>query len=157
MSAIISKCGKYRYRLERIVGPGSKTCLFIMLNPSTADAVTNDRTIRRCMGFAEAFGCGRLVVGNLFAFRTRKPAELRRAPSPEGPYNLRHLRKMCGEADIVIAAWGVSGKHLGQDDRVRQMLQTWGVPLHYLGLTKDGHPRHPLYMKGALRPRPWKH
>lgn len=156
MGAIISKCGKYRYRLERKLGDSKKTCLFIMLNPSTADAVKNDRTIRRCMGFAEAFGCGRLIVGNLFAFRTRKPTELKQTISPEGPQNLRHLKKMCDEASIVIAAWGVHGRHRDQGERIRQMLQTWRVPLHYLELTKDGHPRHPLYLEGALRPQRWK-
>ena len=67
MSATISKCGKYRYRLERVVGPGTKTCLFIMLNPSMADATNNDLTITRCISFAKASGCGRLLVGNLFA------------------------------------------------------------------------------------------
>src|SRR5258705_129238 len=110
MSAIISNCGTYRYRLERVLGPQPKTCMFIMLNPSTADHVINDLTIKRCLGFAAACGCGRLLVGNLFAYRTTYPAELRRAVQPEGSYNSRHLKKMCVESDLVIAAWGEDGK-----------------------------------------------
>lgn len=156
MSAIVSKCKKYRYRLERTVGTETKTCLFIMLNPSKADAVKNDLTIKRCMGFAKAFGCGRLLVGNLFAFRTTWPKELKVAAKPEGPHNLRHLKAMCMEAEIVIAAWGADGKHLSQDQKVLVQLKNWGVKLHVLKLTKGGRPCHPSRLSAALRAQPWK-
>jgi hypothetical protein len=155
MSAIISKCGRYRYRLERIVGSSSKTCLFIMLNPSTADDVENDNTIRRCIRFANSFGCGRLIVGNLFAFRTRNPAELKQAMKPEGPHNLRHLKTMCSEASIVIAAWGAHGTHRDQHTKVLKKLDEWQVPVHFMKLTKRGPPYHPLYLKGNLKPQLW--
>ena len=108
------------------------------------------------MSFAEAFGCGRLIVGNLFAYRTWNPAELKLAVSPEGPYNLRHLKKMCKEADTTIAAWGIHGAHLQQDQRIRGILRSWKTPLHYLQLTDDGYPRHPLYLKSDLKPKLWE-
>jgi len=155
MSAIISKCGQYRYRLERIVGSKSKACLFIMLNPSTANDVENDNTIRRCIRFAASFGCGRLMVGNLFAFRTRNPAELKQALKPDGPHNLKHLRAMCNEASIVIAAWGSHGTHRNQHMKVLKKLDEWKVPVHFLKLTKGGQPSHPLYLKGDLKPQLW--
>ena len=154
MSAIISRCGQYRYRLERRLGPG-KTCLFIMLNPSTADAVIDDRTITRCIGFATSLGYGTLIVGNLFALRATKPADLRKAKDPEGPDNLKHLKKMCATADLCIAAWGDDGKFLMQGERIRKFLNPEGVELHFLELTKDGHPRHPLYLKKTLKPQRW--
>lgn len=144
-----------RFRLERTVGDGKKTRLFIMLNPSTADATINDQTIKRCMSFARLFGCGRLLVGNPFAFRTTYRPELKAAPKPEGPCNVRYLKKMCGEAQNVIAAWGADGKHLGQADKILAQLKSWRVRIHVLKLTKDGHPRHPIRLSGALKPQQW--
>jgi hypothetical protein len=76
-NAVLSDCGLYRYVLTRQVGPQNRIITFIMLNPSTADAVKNDQTIRKCIGFARLWECGRLVVVNLFAFRTTDPAEMR--------------------------------------------------------------------------------
>ena len=153
MSTIISNCGTYRYRLERIFGPQPETCMFIMLNPSTADHVINDLTVKRCLRFAAAFGCGRLLVGNLFAYRTTWPEELKLAVKPEGPNNLRHLKRMCMESNIVIAAWGENGKFLGQDQKILAKLWEWGVPLHVLKLSKGGHPRHPSRLSAALVPQ----
>ena len=154
MTAIISPCGKFRYCLERQLGPG-KTCMFIMLNPSTADAVINDRTITRCIGFATSLGYGKLIVGNLFAFRATKPANLKKAKDPEGPDNLKHLKRMCASADLVIAAWGTDGKFRKQGERIRKLLEAAGVRLHYLELTKKGHPKHPLYIKADRTPVLW--
>jgi hypothetical protein len=151
MSAIISPCGLYRYRLERRFGDGPAS-LFIMLNPSTADAEIDDPTIRRCIRFAQSFGCGRLLVGNLFAFRATKPADLMKASDPEGPDNLKHLKKMCAEAQLCIAAWGAHGKYRGQGQRIIGRLSAWDVPLHHLKMTKAGHPCHPLYLKATLTP-----
>src|SRR3954454_15761859 len=94
-NAVISACGRYRYLLSRQVGPGLRTATFIMLNPSTADATNDDPTIRRCIGFARQWGCGRLAVLNLFAVRATDPAEMKRADDPVGPENRdwfdRHL------------------------------------------------------------------
>lgn len=146
--AIISACGTYRYVLTRRVGPEDKTAFFIMLNPSTADARTNDKTIRRCMGFTRRWGCGRLVVLNLFAFRATDPAELKQAADPVGPQNKAWFEKILssrGEGPVVCA-WGAYGSLLGQDKVVLGRLDELGVKPKALGVTRAGHPRHPLYL-----------
>jgi hypothetical protein len=121
-----------------------------MLNPSTADALLDDPTIRRCIGFARAWGFGALEVVNLFAFRATLPSQLRAALDPVGPRNNRFLRAALGRADAVVAAWGAHGSWGGRDRAVLHLLsggidQPWPSP-QCLGLTKHGHPRHPLYL-----------
>jgi hypothetical protein len=151
-NAVISACGRYRYLLTRQVGPGPRTATFIMLNPSTADATNDDPTIRRCIGFARQWGCGRLAVLNLFALRATDPTDLKRAKEPVGPENREWFeRTLRGDHDgPVVCGWGVHGDHLGQDSVVLGWLAALGVHPLALGLTRDGHPRHPLYLpKGA--------
>lgn len=144
--AIISGCGQYRHSLTRKWGPGP-TCVFIMLNPSTADAVEDDPTIRRCIGFAQREGCGSLEVVNLFGFRATSPADLKRAADPVGRWNDQYLYAAVKFATgPVIAAWGAHGAWMDQSRKVRQMLRT--KPLKCLGLTKAGEPKHPLYLPG---------
>src|SRR5438309_1547537 len=90
-SATISNCQQYRYRLSRCWDESLPACMFIMLNPSTADAKVDDRTIKRCMAYARAWGYGKLYVGNLFAFRATKPKNMKAASDPVGPNNHHHL------------------------------------------------------------------
>ncbi|MFD3920195.1 DUF1643 domain-containing protein [Streptomyces sp. NPDC058595] len=90
-TALISDCGRYRYRLTRTWGPGP-AAVMVMLNPSTADGTQDDPTVRRCVTFADAWGCGGLIVVNLYAWRATKRAELKLAPDPVGPDNDAHLR-----------------------------------------------------------------
>jgi hypothetical protein len=146
-SACISACGRYRYALTRRVGRGERKATFILLNPSTADAVVDDPTIRRCLGFAQRWGCGRLVVLNLFAFRATNPADLKRAADPVGPENRVWFNRMLRDLDgPVVCGWGVQGTHRAQDLVVLEWLDEFGIGPVALGLTKDGHPRHPLYV-----------
>jgi hypothetical protein len=87
-----------------------------MLNPSTADASQDDPTIRRCIGFARQWGCGRLVVLNLFAFRATDPADLKRAADPVGPENRAWFDRTLVDDLVggpVVCGWGVHGAHLG--------------------------------------------
>jgi hypothetical protein len=143
--AVLSDCGKYRYSLEREWMTGGGTCLFVMLNPSTADATEDDPTIRRCIGFAQRWGYQRLTVGNLFAYRATDPRELREVDDPGGPENPTHLGLLAREADRVVAAWGafpVTGAKW-----VDVVLSEVGGPLYCLGTTANGSPRHPLYVK----------
>lgn len=163
--AILSPCETYRYRLWRTVTPPEQTTLdgsghgtlaFIMLNPSTADATTDDQTLRRCIGYAERWGYGMVELGNLFAYRTKNPEELAEQDDPFGPANWNHLWEICRAADRVIVGWGAHdiASTLGLPYVARVMHATRGE-LYCLGTTKDGHPRHPLYLPSDAEPKPW--
>lgn len=147
---ILSLCRTYRYTLWRDVGNlgGDGYAMFIGLNPSTADEVLDDPTIRRCMAFAKSWGYGALCMTNLFAFRATKPADMLAATDPIGPENDKHLVTLAGSAGIVVAAWGTNGTHLGRDQAVRAVVSN----LHCLRKTQAGHPGHPLYLPGNLTP-----
>jgi hypothetical protein len=149
--AQISPCGRYRYSLWRKWKPGP-LCTFIGLNPSTADATIDDPTIRRCIGFAKAWGYSGLMMLNLFAYRATKPGEMMAAADPVGPDNDEVLRDAGFNSAIQIAAWGANGSFQGRDTTVRAMLPR----LHCLQLTKAGHPGHPLYLPASLQPMEWK-
>ena len=123
---------------------------FVMLNPSTADADLDDPTIRRCVGFARREGAGGIVVANLYAFRATDPAALMKASDPYGPDNDDALKAVAAEAAAtgmpIVCAWGVHG---GKSNRPIVLLQSRGARLLCLGKTKDGNPRHPLYVAGS--------
>lgn len=149
MSAVISPCGQYRYKLTR-EGDLASVCgplPFVMLNPSTADATTDDRTIGRCRSFAKALGYNGIVVVNLYALRSTDPAALWKHPDPVGPMNDSWLSCTGREHSEIVCAWGADAK----PDRVMHvatMLTAAGARLRCLGMTKDGAPRHPLYVRG---------
>jgi hypothetical protein len=150
---VFSACRTYRYVLWRDLDadrPGY--ALFIGLNPSTAEEGADDPTVRRCKDFARRWGYGAVCVANLFAYRAVRPAEMKAAASPVGRNNDRWLVRMAAEAAVVVAAWGVHGTHLGRDRTVVALLDT---PLSHLGLTKEGHPRHPLYLRHTALPTTW--
>jgi hypothetical protein len=151
MSAYISADGRYRYSLVRHVAPltGEGTCTFVMLNPSTANAEQDDPTIRRCIGFAREWGYERLKVVNLYAFRATKPVDLWVADDPVGPENDCEISKSLGGSDLTIAAWGAHAR----SDRLARFAEVFaGWRFYALGLTKDGAPRHPLYLRGDSQP-----
>ena len=140
MSAVISDCGKYRYTLTRKWGDGP-TVLWVMLNPSTADAENNDPTIRRCVGFSQREGFGSLIVENLYAYRATDPRALAKISAIEayGPENFSRTVISVACAALVICAWGTLG-----GSRVPNSLKS--VSLFCLGRTKHGSPKHPLYV-----------
>lgn len=146
--AIISLDQNYRYLLwrewQRPSGP-KKTALFIMLNPSTADADLDDATIRRCVSFCKSWGFSRLEVVNLFAFRARDPKDLKRARDPNGPDNFRTIQDAAARATRIICAWGAHGTYMGQDQKVIERL-LWEYPTYALHFTNSGVPGHPLYL-----------
>src|ERR1700743_158377 len=129
MGAIISECGRYRYSLSREWGQGPKLA-FVMLNPSTADAELNDRTITRCVGFARDAGYHGIVVGNLFAWRATKPIELKYDSDPIGPDNDQALAKLISGAATVVCAWGGGGVLAGRNRAVLQMIGAAGKVPH---------------------------
>jgi hypothetical protein len=145
--------GAYRYSLWRRVGQSRRRVLFVMLNPSTADARADDPTIRRCMGFARTWGYGELEVCNLFAYRTPHPRVLLGAPDPIGPDNDRHLAAAVERASRVVVAWGVIGMRSPRAGAVLALLREARVLC--LGRTRGGAPRHPLYVPARTRPSPF--
>lgn len=151
--ATISDCGQYRYSLTRKWQEGVYSLPIIMLNPSTADADIDDPTIRRCMSFARREGFGGIRVVNLFAFRATSPDDMRAAADPVGPSASEHLDEVlsiAARADLpVLAAWGTQGSFRGRDVSVKLSAKGWGTKMVCLGVTKDGHPRHPLYVAAA--------
>jgi len=138
----------YRYHLWRRWSLAPKTCLFVMLNPSTATDVIDDPTIRRCRGFAQRERCGRLEVCNIFALRSTDPAALYTTPKAEGdPENLERILDAAEEADIVVCAWGSHGKHRARGAFVKRAFEECGIKSFTLGMTKTGEPGHPLYIR----------
>ena len=129
---------------------------FIMLNPSKADEFSNDPTVERCERRARAMGFGSFCVTNIFAWRDTDPFAMRKAKRPIGPANDETLLDAAAGADLVIAAWGVHGSHRQRGPAVHQLLTTNSFSLHHLGLTKDGHPRHPLYVPYSQIPQIWR-
>lgn len=147
-TANISPCGRYRYSLERLWTAAAPLVTWVMLNPSTADADHDDPTIRRCMDFSKAWGFAGMAVVNLFAWRATDPAEMKRAVKPVGPDNDTHLMYYARNSQEVIAAWGTHGAYQDRGRRVLAMLRD--LPVSVMGLTAEGHPKHPLYVPKAV-------
>jgi len=117
---------------------------FIGLNPSTADETKDDRTISKCIGFAQRNDCEAIEMLNLFAFRATKPNDMKAADDPVGPENDAILLSRAREARIVVACWGVDGHFMSREATVRKMLHDAGIRLKCLGTTQRGLPRHPV-------------
>ena len=151
--AVFSPCLRYRYSLRRRVGLAPDNCLFIMLNPSTADANKDDPTIRRCMGFARRWGFGCLTVVNLFALRSVDPKALALASDPVGPDNDKWICLEVMDADRIISAWGNGGQLNGRSNEVVGLIESrCGKLTQHLGLNQSGEPKHPLYIPKAQEP-----
>lgn len=159
--ATFSPCRTYRYSLTRAIPDPAEGCngieggtmTVIGLNPSTADETADDPTIRRCIRFAREWGFDRLKMVNLFAYRATDPDDLWRAQRDGvdivGPENDHHLSLAFGGSERIVAAWGVNApaRRLEQFEATFQGWQMWA-----LGLTRDGFPRHPLYMRADTLP-----
>lgn len=129
--------------------------MFVMLNPSTATEVQNDPTVERCERRARALGFGAFQVTNIFAWRDTDPRNMRAASDPIGPANNAAILDGASWADQIIAAWGTHGAHLNRGPEVEEILRAAGHQLYHLGLSKDGHPKHPLYIAYSQRPGEW--
>jgi len=154
--ATFSADRRYRYDLWRSWGPGLRLC-WVLLNPSTADETDNDPTVERCQRRTIELGYDGLWVVNIFARRSTDPKELYwPSEDPVGPENDEYILRNARESAKVVCAWGVHGAHLGRGADVEKMLRDAGVKLHFFGLTKQGHPLHPLYLPYQTAPRPWR-
>ncbi len=158
IETVISKDGVYRYSLTRSLSwperPGEGACLFIMLNPSTANAETDDPTIRRCIRFASDWGYKDLWVANLFAYRATNPEVLKGGIDAVGRENDYWIKRMACQADLIICAWGNGG---GLRDRDYAVFKLVGQSnMRHLGLTRQNKPKHPLYLRADTQPMEWK-
>ncbi len=146
--AKFSKDRIYRYALWRVWDNSLPKLLFIGLNPSTADEINDDPTMRRCIRFSKDLGYGGFIMGNIFAYRSTDPKKLREIKNPIGSRNNFWLKKLHKEAGNTIAAWGTHGEYLNRGDDVVKLLGS----LDCLRITKEGFPSHPLYLPSNLKP-----
>lgn len=151
MDAVIDETGQYRYSLFRGWNRDLPKMVFIMLNPSTADHFEDDPTIRRCINFAKRWGFGSFEVVNLFAYRATNPKELLSCNDPVGKDNDKYIIEALNRADLAVAAWGTKGTLNNRNKQVLSYLTHFD--LYCLSLTKEGHPKHPLYIKSDEKPK----
>ncbi len=150
---IFSPDRRYRYVLKHRWDElmPENACMWIGLNPSTADEQQLDPTLRRIRGFCivNDFNCFYML--NIFAFRATDPKVMKQESDPTGPENDRWLREISDKCSIVVACWGTHGKHVGRGEEVIRLFSKHRKKLHCLDRTKDGHPMHPLYMPGDAK------
>lgn len=150
MSAVISDCGLYRYRLEREVQAEGKVFAFFGINPSTADASVDDATVRKWRGFALRNGCRRFIVGNVFSYRATDVRELASVPFQQGPQHFANIQRIIDDADVLVPCWGNSSKVPPMIRDQIDMMLSWliksGKPVMHFGLTASGDPKHPLML-----------
>lgn len=155
-TANYSDCERYRYDLTRIWDTEGQRVAFVMLNPSTATEVQNDPTVERCERRARTLEYGAFRVCNIFAWRDTDPKKMRKAKDPVGPHNDHAITDACNWADCVVCAWGTHGEHLQRGPQVEVLMRATGKPLYHLGLSKAGHPKHPLYISYTQQPERWR-
>ena len=143
-NAEISLCETYRYFLQRTWDNSNKIMTFIMLNPSSANHLKDDPTIRKCVMLAKKENCSGLYVINLFALRSSQPKDLYNHYNPIGSENDYWIDKIAKKSQVIVAAWGNHGNFLNRDIDVFNRLKSFGLNLYCLGLNKNGTPKHPL-------------
>lgn len=153
VGATLSDDRKYRYRLWRLWND-KPPCVFVLLNPSTADELKDDPTVKRCMARALREGFGGIVIVNLFALRSANPVALKSCDDPIGPENNEHIRQAVRGAGAVICGWGNDGKLLGRGEQVLKMIRDEGATPLALKVNFDGSPQHPLYIGYAVEAKP---
>ena len=158
-NAVLSPDGRYRYRLERRWRPEGEPLVFLMLNPSTADADKDDPTVRKCCGFAARAGYPAIAIVNLFAIRATNPAELIGKPHLliKGPENDKYLAAQFDDRDVVFG-WGRHGEELGGAwlMTVQQMAQRHARSIGYLKMLPGNVPAHPLHLSYENTIKPWR-
>ena len=130
--------------------------MWVMMSPSIATEIDNDRTVARCEAFARSWGYGGILITNTFAYRATDQARMVEVDDPVGPDNDQNIRHMAGEAGLIVLAYGTPRNPplLGRGPQVENLLQQAGHQMHVLAVTNEGRPRHPLYLPGTLRPIP---
>lgn len=164
--ATFSDCRKFRYDLWRswksnpfLSCVTERRLVFIGLNPSTADETKNDPTIVRCINFAQRYAFSGMHMLNLFGFRSTNPAGcVARGAEAVGPDNTAHILRVCTAqtTGVVVAAWGAFPWAQERGEEVATMLVSAGITVNVFALTRQGYPRHPLYLRKDLHPIPWR-
>ena len=155
-SAQFSTCKNYRWRLTRHINYSKKELIFIGLNPSLATKDHNDPTLKRLVGFSECWGYGSLVVINLFARISKSPKDLSFCEDPVGKKNDFVLNKWINywsKNDFceLWIGWGINGKLMNRNEKILQRIKKSSKVPYVIGLTKYGHPKHPLYISNQKK------
>lgn len=144
-----SPCRSYRYSLDRIWNSHDPSVLFILFNPSTADETKDDPTLRRCIQFAKNWGYGGLRIVNLYSLRSSNPKRVTLHNAPKGPYHHYQFYQSLRDFRDVVCAWGLNG------GPIPSSFFTDSHQVFYLGLNKDGSPKHPLYLPASAELLRW--
>ena len=153
--ARFSRCRRWRYLLWRCWDPKKPLANFLMLNPSTADELKLDPSCTRARNYVEQWGFGGLLITNIFGWRATDPGDMRAARDPVGRGNDQAILEAARAARLVVCAWGNHGEHRERAANVLHLLRTNAIELTYLQMNGSGHPAHPLYLSGKLKPLPW--
>lgn len=149
-SAVLSPCGRYRYRLDREIQPEGIVIAYFGINPSTADASIDDHTVRKWRGFTRGFGGRRFIVGNVFSFRATDVKALATCEAPIGPEHEQYIGQIIKDADVLVPCWGgmtkVPRELRSAFERLLQQLLDSGKPVKHFGFTASGDPKHPLML-----------
>jgi hypothetical protein len=154
LGAMLSPCGLFRYLLWRTWDESLPVLVYVMLNPSKADASIGDPTIGKCIGFAELLGFGGILVVNLFAYRATNPRDLKRSGWLVGADNDDAITAAVLGQPYVICAWGANARGHARAAAVLDLLRSVGVEARALRCLADGTPEHPLYIPYACKPVP---
>ncbi|WP_371736966.1 DUF1643 domain-containing protein [Brevibacillus sp. HD1.4A] len=150
--AVFDEAKVYRYSLIRRWNDKLPRLTYIMLNPSTANENDDDPTIRRCLGFAKQWNYGSIEVVNLFAYRATDPSELLSCTDPIGYENNKYILEAIQRSSLIVLAWGTKGSLKERDKEVVRLLNNVRENVYCLSRTKEGHPKHPLYVRGDTKP-----
>jgi hypothetical protein len=146
----------WRYRLVRVWDSNRPRLAWVILNGSDADEHHTDPTVRRCIGFARAWGYGGVDIANLYGLVSKNPGALLRHADAVGPDNDRHLAAACSESDLTVLAWGPNARADRARAVARMLLRLaarHGGSLAVLGWSHGAHPLHPLLAPKDATPK----
>lgn len=146
--AKLSACRNYRYVLSRSWDNSKEKVMFICLNPSSADEIEDDKTVRKCINYAKLWNYGGIYLTNLFAYRTTDVRNLFTVDNPLGIENDKYILDIANKVNTIIVAWGNSGVYLNRSSEVLKLLENY--KLYCLDINKTKEPAHPLYQKNNL-------
>lgn len=147
--AYLSNDRLFRYWLLRVWNPALPLYALIGSNPSTADEMVDDHTIRKEIGFGRRLGYGGLLKLNVGAFRATNPRDWAAASDPFGPDNSidslqGYLIKFAPH--LIVAAWGKPCLSCDRGRKRADLVKKNILSMKCWGENADGSPRHPLML-----------